>query len=236
MITQEEAKKLLAKKRLSGHEAGRLWMEDSRLVEWGHEGLLTEKELRYMRSLLRAQEDMEIYNSYLETYKRASFALKTAQVISLIIQSYLLEESLRIKEALDKGPASRQRTFYRVVRRGKDYALEVGDLPLESSWDYVLPATREEIAKYLAYEKRIGEISEYTEVDFSQEIRLWKLEIQRVIDIYNFYLADPRLKIEYVMADTEKLMMEKIRLDRKTYKYLLELIPPLKEKEVSDGQ
>lgn len=236
MITQEEAKRLLTRKRLSGHEAGRLFMEDSRLVERGEEGLLTEKELRSVGSLLRSQKDIEIYNSYLDTYKRIGFALKTAQVLSLAIQAELLETSLRIREALDTTPESRQRTLYRVIRVKGKHELRAGDLPLESTWSHVLPAVREEISYYLAYEKRIQEISEFTGVDFSQDTRLWSLQIQRVIDIYNFYLAEPKLKEEYVMADTEGLKMEKIRPDRKTIKYLLELIPPVLEEEATDGQ
>ncbi len=239
MTTREEARQialeLLAKKRLSGYEAGRLFMEDSRLVERGEEGLLTEKELRSVGSHLRSQKDIEIYNSYLETYKRMGFALKTAQVLSLGIQSQLLETSLRIKEALDTAPESRHRTFYRVAKVKGEYKLEIGDLPLESTWSLVMPFVRQNISYYLAYEKRIQEISEFTGVDFSSDTRLWRLQIQRVIDIYNFYLAEPKLKEEYVMADTGKLQIEKIRLDKNTYKYLLELIPPILEREATNG-
>ena len=159
MITQEQAKKLLTKKRLTGHEAGKLWMEDSWLVDAGEEGLLSENEHRYMRSLVRTQEDIEVYNSYLETYKRIGFAIQEAKILALQVQSSLYYLCLEIREYLDRESSSRKRPVGLPKGDKKDKV----DILLS----IILTQVAIDLQDLMAYDKRISELSKTTGVALS---------------------------------------------------------------------
>jgi len=227
MISREEVKKLLAKKSLTGHEAGRLWMEDSFLVVRGQKGLLTEKERRYMKSLVRSQEAIAIYNSYLDLYSMTEIALKEADIMALLAQSALLDLALAIKEYLDKEVSSWTRPPELLI-------------PERVSLDIILSIKLPDIKKWLkifmAYRVRIENLSRETGVDFGHDIRNDIRAIKYGLETYNFYAGAPRVK-------AEKISLEKQRPDRQTLDNLynlINIISPIQQKsrdqEASDGQ
>lgn len=224
MITKEQAKKLLAKKSLSGHEAGKLWMEDSFLIVRGQEGLLTEKEHRYMRSLVRTQEDIEIYNSYLSLYSRAEIALKEADIMALSAKSSLLDSALLIKEHIDREVSSWNRPHDLPVKITADNTA-ILDISLSISLDHI----KQYLRIFMAYKARIDEFSRETGVDFSNDIRNGLRGINYALEIYNFYANAPEVK-------GDKIILDKIKADRQTLKALYEGIYPIRDQEASDGK
>lgn len=224
MITQEEVKKLLAKKRLSGHEAGRLWMEDSFLEVRGQKGLLTEKELRYMKSLVRSQEDIEIYNAYLDLYRRAEMALKETEVLSLMAKGLLIDLALTIKEYLDLSVSSWNRPPDR---------LAINKDSLEIAKVMMLETIKKSLRMFMAYKIRMEDLSKETGVDFSYDIRDGLGVINYGLEKYNFYAEAPEIK-------AEKISLEKIKPDRKLLADLYEVIYKIphkgRDQEASDGQ
>jgi len=81
----------------------------------------------------------------------------------------------------------------------------------------------------MAYERRIEEISEFTGVDFYSDLYGLRDSLQQAIYIYNYYADAPEIK-------GKKISLKQTKTDRKTYKYLLELIPPILERGSTDGQ
>ena len=222
MITREQAKKLLAKKRLTGHEAGKLYMEDSFLVVRDKKGILTEKEIRYMRSLVRTQEDIEIFNSYLELYKRAEMALKEAGLLAYMAQSSFLALSLLMKDYLDRETSSWNMP---AELGGSNYSE-----PLGSVISIRLPVIKNEVSGFMAYKIRMEDLSRETGVTgFIQEIEGDIDTIDYGLKRYNFYAGAPGIK-------AEKIILEKIKPDRQLLKYLQEALFTIRDQEASDGQ
>lgn len=219
MITKEQAKKLLTKKSLTGHEAGRLYMEDSFLVVREKEGLLKEKEHRYMRSLVRTQEDIETYNSYLELYKRAEMALNQADILAYMAQSNLLALALIMKDYLDREVSSWNMPS---VFGGANH-VDAFYIMLEIR----LPVIKEVLSKFTAYKTRIGELSRETGVDFIQVIEGDLEVINYGLKRYNFYAEAPEIK-------AEKISLDKIKPDKKTLAWLKQVIFTIQE--ASDGK
>jgi hypothetical protein len=222
MISREEVKKLLAKKSLTGHEAGRLWMEDSFLVVRGQKGLLTEKEHRYMRSLVRTQEDIEIYNSYLELYKRAEMALSNADLLAYMAQSNFLALVLLMKDYLDRDVSS----WNLPPAFGGGNQADIYTMTMTIR----LPVIKDEIGKFMAYKIRMEDLSRETGVTGFIQV------IEGDIDIiayglkrYNFYAGAPGIK-------AEKIILEKIRPDRQMLKFLQETVFTIRDQEASDGK
>jgi len=224
MITREEARQtaleLLAKKRLTGHEAGRLYMEDSFLVVRGQKGILTEKELRYMRSLVKTQEDIEIYNSYLELYKRTEIALTDGDVHALMAYTQLLDLALFIKEYLDRDVSSWTRPLDRPISTRDQ---------LEMLLSIKLPMAKRNISQFMAYKVRMEDLSRETGVDFDMTTRNDLGIIRHGLETYNFYAGAPEVK-------AEKIILEKVRPDRQMIKYLQEVLFTAGDQEASDGQ
>ena len=220
MITQEQAKKLLAKKRLTGHEAGKLYMMDSFLVVRDQKGILTEKELRYMRSLVKTQEDIEIYNAYLELYKRTEIALTDGGLQALLAYTNLLDMALIIKEYLDRETSSWTRPHDRQIS-SRDR--------LEMVLSIQLPRAKNSISQFMAHKVRMEDLSRETGVDFDMTTRNDLGIIKHGLETYNFYAGAPEVK-------AEKIILEKIKPDRKTLKYLQEVIFTIRDQEASDGQ
>jgi hypothetical protein len=224
MISREEVKKLLAKKSLTGHEAGRLWMEDSFLVVRGQKGLLTEKEHRYMRSLVRTQEDIEIYNSYLDLHRRAEMALKETEVLSLMAKGYLIDLALTIKEYLDLSVSSWNRPPDR---------LAINKDSLEIAKVVMLDTIKKALRMFMAYKIRMEDLSKETGVDFSYDIRNGLGSINYGLEKYNFYAEAPEIK-------AEKISLDKIKPDRKLLADLYEVVYKIphkgRDQEASDGK
>jgi hypothetical protein len=224
MISREEVKKLLAKRSLTGHEAGRLWMEDSFLVVRGQKGLLTEKEHRYMRSLVRTQEDIEIYNSYLDLHRRAEMALKETEVLSLMAKGYLIDLALTIKEYLDLSVSSWNRPPDR---------LAINKDSLEIAKVVMLDTIKKALRMFMAYKIRMEDLSKETGVDFSYDIRNGLGSINYGLEKYNFYAEAPEIK-------AEKISLDKIKPDRKLLADLYEVVYKIphkgRDQEASDGK
>lgn len=224
MISREEVKKLLAKKSLTGHEAGRLWMEDSFLEIRGQKGLLTEKEHRYMRSLVRSQEDIEIYNSYLDLHRRAEMALKETEVLSLMAKGYLIDLALTIKEYLDLSVSSWNRPPDR---------LAINKDSLEIAKVVMLDTIKKALRMFMAYKIRMEDLSKETGVDFSYDIRNGLGSINYGLEKYNFYAEAPEIK-------AEKISLDKIKPDRKLLADLYEVVYKIphkgRDQEASDGK
>lgn len=225
MITQEEAKKLLTKKSLSGHEAGRLFMEDSWLVVRGQKGLLTEKEHRYMRSLVRTREDIDIYNTYLTLYTRVEIALKEAYALALSAKSSLLDSALIMKEHIDRRSSSWSRPHDLPTNTDDKTALLMS---LKISADSI----KRDLRILMAYKVRIDDFSRETGVDFSHDIRGGLRAVNYALEIYNFYADAPEV-------NWDKISLDNIKADRQTLKLLYEGIFPIpqsKDQEASDDK
>lgn len=226
MITKEQVKTILSKKRLTGSEAGRLFMEDSFLVDMGKPGLLTEKEHRHMRSLVRTQEDIEVYNQFLEIYKRTIFTLQEAHVLALSIEANLYYLVINMKEYLDRSTNNRKRPTEINSKDKLDIHLQI-----------VMGETLEDLPILMAYEQKIKEISEDTGVDYIGHMTRGSRRIREAVETYNFYAEDSEIM-------WKKIWLEKVRPDKKTLKELFQIIPPLqwkghretRDQEASDGQ
>ena len=75
MAKKADIKKLL-NKRLTGKEAGKLVIQDNWLVDNGEKGFLSERDLSAIKSGLLQIQDINDYNSYIETYKLIDYTLK----------------------------------------------------------------------------------------------------------------------------------------------------------------
>lgn len=219
MITQEQAKKLLAKKRLTGHEAGKLWVEDAFLENREQRALLTTKEIRYMKSLIKSNKDIEIYNSYIEIYQRAMMALKESEVLSLMIKSYSLDLALSIKEHLDREVSS--------WTRPSD--LPSGSDSLGISSVILLSNIKKYLRRFMAFKVRMEDLSRETGIDFSYDIRAGLRAINYGLETYNFYAGAPGIK-------GEKISLDKVKPDRQILKDLQDIIYSIRDQEASDGQ
>jgi glycosyltransferase involved in cell wall biosynthesis len=88
MAKKADIKKLL-NKRLTGKEAGKLVIQDNWLVDNGEKGFLSERDLSAIKSGLLQIQDINDYNSYIETYKLIDYTLKEAQIMALTVQKRL---------------------------------------------------------------------------------------------------------------------------------------------------
>jgi len=148
-------------------------------------------------------------------------ALRDANITALTAESRLFYMSLIIKEYLDKDTTSRDRSWG--YPEGTDLRT-----PMEGAIRTGLEHTGINIEELLAYERRIAEISEHTEVDFSSDIKRIKNRLREAIKVYNFYADAPEIP-------GEKISLDKFKPDKKTYKYLLQLVPTLPEKPEEGG-
>lgn len=89
MISKAEVKSILSR-RLSGREAGRLWIQDSWEVDRGREGFLSEADHRRIRKSMTSEQDIADFNSALDLYRGLEWLVKDAQ-IACLQASYLLE-------------------------------------------------------------------------------------------------------------------------------------------------
>lgn len=205
MITKEYAQKLLRSKWLHGEEAGRLFIQDSYLVDRGLPGILTEKELKTMRSLVRLPGDIETYNSYVEAYRLIGYSLREATTLNLEIQNTLYYVSLCMKEYLDSGSDSRKR-HDAILDKSRLDVLHV----------VYIDQIKKLIGRILAYKKVIDKVSSHVEVDLSSEIDRYLGIIETgALRIYNFYAEDPEIK-------HEKVRLDKIKSDKAIEKALVE--------------
>lgn len=88
MAKKADIKKLLNKK-LTGKEAGKLVVQDNWLVDNGEKGFLSERDLSSIKSGLLQAQDINDYNSYIETYRLIDYTLKEAQIMALETQKKL---------------------------------------------------------------------------------------------------------------------------------------------------
>lgn len=89
MATNKDLKKILAKG-LTGKEAGRLILQDSWDADHGREGLLSETDIRAIKSGLKTTRDIEDYNRLIEIYRLVDFTLKEARILALEAENILL--------------------------------------------------------------------------------------------------------------------------------------------------
>ena len=76
MTTKKDISKLLSKG-LTGKEAGRLILEDNWLVDHMREGFLSPKDVSAIKAGLKTTQDIQDYNSYVETYRIIDYSPKT---------------------------------------------------------------------------------------------------------------------------------------------------------------
>lgn len=205
MITKEHAQKLLRSKWLHGEEAGRLFIQDSYLVDRGLPGILTEKEIKSIKSLVRLPGDIEVYNSYVEAYRLIGYSLREATRLNLEIQNTLYYVSLCMKEYLDRGSGSRKRHD------------AIQDKPrLDILHVIYTDHLKKFISRLLAYKKVMEKVSRYVGVDISSEIvRSLEIVEGEALRIHNFYAEDPDISYE-------KIRLDKIKPDKAIEKELIE--------------
>jgi len=85
MTTKTDVKKLLSKG-LTGKEAGKLILQDSWLVDHGKDGFLSERDISVIKASLKTTQDIQDYNSYVETYRIIDYTLKDAHIQALQLQ------------------------------------------------------------------------------------------------------------------------------------------------------
>ena len=85
MTTKKDISKLLSKG-LTGKEAGRLILEDNWLVDHMREGFLSPKDVSAIKAGLKTTQDIQDYNSYVETYRIIDYSLKDAHIKALQLQ------------------------------------------------------------------------------------------------------------------------------------------------------
>lgn len=88
MARKVDMKKVLGKG-LTGKEAGRLVLQDNWLVDNGEKGFLTERDLASIKSSLTQPQDINDYNSYIETYRLIDYTLKEAHIMALTVHKKL---------------------------------------------------------------------------------------------------------------------------------------------------
>ena len=88
MARKVDMKKILGKG-LTGKEAGRLVLQDNWLVDNGEKGFLTERDLASIKSSLTQPQDINDYNSYIETYRLIDYTLKEAHIMALTVHKKL---------------------------------------------------------------------------------------------------------------------------------------------------
>lgn len=177
-----------------------------------------------MRSLVRPQKDIEVYNSYLDLYRRTEIALKETEVLSLSAKGWLLDTALTIKEYLDRGVSSWSRPPDRLISE-------------RTSLDIVLTITlsnvKETLRMFMAYKVRMEDLSKETGVDFSFDIRNGLGSINYGLERYNFYADAPQIK-------AEKISLDKIKPDRKLLDNLYDVIYAIpltgRDQEASDDK
>ena len=177
-----------------------------------------------MRSLIRTQQDIETYNSYLDLYRRTEIALKDTEVLSLLAKGWLLDTALTIKEYLDRGVSSWTRPPDRLISE-------------RASLDIVLAMMQDTVKKtlrsFMAHKIRMEDLSRETGVDFSYDVRNGLGSINYGLERYNFYAGAPEIK-------AEKISLDKIKPDRKLLTDLYDVIYKIpqrgRDQEASDGQ
>ena len=85
MTTKTDIKRLLSKG-LTGREAGKLALQDFWEQDHFREGFLSDRDLSAIKASLRTSQDINDYNSYMETYKILDYTLKDAHIIALELQ------------------------------------------------------------------------------------------------------------------------------------------------------
>ncbi len=80
MYSKQEISSLLAKKRLTGAEAGRLLVQECVEVDHQRESLLGGKDINALQVKLKRQADIREYNWYVETYRIAAYTIKEGLV------------------------------------------------------------------------------------------------------------------------------------------------------------
>lgn len=85
MTTKTDVKRLLSKG-LTGKEAGKLLLQDNWLVDHAEEGFLSGRDISSIKASLKTTQDIQDYNSYVETYRIIDYTLKDAHIMALMLQ------------------------------------------------------------------------------------------------------------------------------------------------------
>jgi hypothetical protein len=85
MTTKTDVKKLLSKG-LTGKEAGKLVLQDNWEYDHMRDDFLSERDLSAIKSSLKTTQDIQDYNSYVNTYKIIDYTLKDAHIKALELQ------------------------------------------------------------------------------------------------------------------------------------------------------
>lgn len=133
MATSKDLKKILAKG-LTGKEAGRLILQDLWDSDHGREGLLSETDIRAIKSGLKTTRDIEDYNRLIEIYRLVDFTLKEARILALEAENilllalrsmdvYSLEDELRLIQLYDTPTIVTQRQYEDLCAMQKEIKL-----------------------------------------------------------------------------------------------------------------
>jgi len=96
VVTNKDLKKILAKG-LTGKEAGRLILQDFWDADHDREDLLSETDIRAIKSSLKTNRDIEDYNRLIDMYRLVDFTLKEARILALETENILLHAENEIK-------------------------------------------------------------------------------------------------------------------------------------------
>ena len=224
MTTKTDIKRILSKG-LTGKEAGKLALQDFWEEDHFREGFLSDRDLSAIKTSLKTPQDIQDYNSYMETYKILDYTLKDAHIISLELQRRLfsvyrlammyLFNTTSIIELMDKPIIMTEKQY-------KDYVKEAREKELNDL------NSLEEIIERHAWELDLKDIDwnklgldpvnyqdcpddkALTEWLKEEAPGLWKLIISEILEL----VKEGKLKAVYITGkDREKLdiLWNKIR-------------------------
>jgi len=208
MTTKTDIKRLLSKG-LTGREAGKLALQDFWEQDHFREGFLSDRDLSAIKASLRTSQDINDYNSYMETYKILDYTLKDAHIIALELQKRISALSrLAMMYLLDATSVFEllSRPTIMTNKQYEDYKEEARQERLKS-----LSFLEEILESRL--DRIIDSLDNFTEEDFHTEedllvfVRreypdLWKQTVSEILDL----IKQGKLKAVYFIGkDKEDL-------------------------------
>lgn len=190
-MTTEEVRGLLDGGKLSGWDAGRLYIADSIEVDHDRPALLTHKEFRRLGEL--PWEEKKMYERLEFCYRLIAMTLRDAQVVGQGVNISILGATTGLHltwitatlvdvQHTTKEPVTTQKVEHALQVLGAD---QVGLEDLMPRFRAELRDIRAGIRDYEAYVAVMAEVSTLIRVDLDQELLEWRGFMDRDATAYN---------------------------------------------------